>query len=312
MDPQTSNGWPTSSGPGPPSSNNEHQIPIQQRSFGSFPSPRSIHPLNQTQTQISSQPLIPQSGPPFPASSSGHALPIPTNIAQASPLQQSRVSAPPQQQQQRSPPSMQSHHVQAPTYSLPAIGSTVPRQPQPQLQHSPQATMNIEREREREREHEMERQRQDLVIQRDFERFELREQSQRDQHSSPRENHTGSIPLQQPVASRVPATLHGPNGILSHLGAGSGHNPPPPAVGAPNGPPNSYSSGMQSAGDSSPRSFAPQGPPQQALGFANAVTAQQLPNGMAALSQGQQPILNVRKLLYPLHELACIKHNELR
>ena len=33
--------------------------------------------------------------------------------------------------------------------------------------------------------------------------------------------------------------------------------------------------------------------PQQPLGFGNTVGSQQLPSGLAALSQGQQPILNV-------------------
>lgn len=33
--------------------------------------------------------------------------------------------------------------------------------------------------------------------------------------------------------------------------------------------------------------------PQQLLGFSNVAGSQQLPSGMAALSQGQQPILNV-------------------
>ncbi len=165
-----------------------------------------------------------------------------------------------------------------------------------------------ERERERDREQELDRQRQQgILAQRDFEMsrdLELREQQQRDQHQSTLENHTGSIPLQQPVASRVPATLHGPNGILGNLGAGAGPNPPSATLGAPSGPGNVFANGMQSTDDSPPRAFTQQAqqniPPQQLLGFGNAVTPQQLPNGMAALSQGQQPILNVS---IPIHSV---------
>ena len=181
--------------------------------------------------------------------------------------------------------------MQGPGYALPALGSAVQQQ---QQQQSPQATMNNERERELD----MDRQRQqELMMQREFEHHELREQQQREQHQATLENHTGSIPLQQPVASRVPATLHGPNGILANLGAGAGPNPPSAPLGAPSGPGNVFANNMQSTDESPPRAFIQQPPqnipPQQLLGFGNAVTPQQLPNGMAALSQGQQPILNV-------------------
>ncbi len=167
--------------------------------------------------------------------------------------------------------------------------------------------MNNEREREREQEVDRQRQ-QDILAQRDF---ELLEQQHRDQHQSTLENHTGSIPLQQPVASRVPATLHGPNGILANLGAGAGPNPPPATLGAPSGPGNVFANGMQQRDESPSRAFmqqVPQNiPTQQLLGFGNAVTPQQLPNGMAALSQGQQPILNVSvpflQCLSPTHRL---------
>ncbi|KAL8704550.1 MAG: hypothetical protein Q9201_002285 [Fulgogasparrea decipioides] len=137
-----------------------------------------------------------------------------------------------------------------------------------------------------------ERYQQELVRQ-EYE-MELAEHSRREQDSSPRENHTGSIPLQQPVPSRGQGTLHGPNGILAHLNAGSGATAPLNAVGGPN---NNFPGDTQSTGESSPRSFIQ--PPVQVLphqqllgGFTHAVNTHQLPNGMAALSQGQQPILN--------------------
>ena len=233
----------------------------------------------------------------YPNQVNGHALPNPVGLAQASPIQPGRGTT--FSHQQQSPPGMQHHQIQGPGYALPAIGPVIQQQ-----QQSPQVTINSDREREREREQDMDRQRQqDMLAQREFELnrdLELREQQQRDQHQSTHETHTGSIPLQQPVASRVPATLHGPNGILANLGAGAGPNPPSAPLGAPSGPANVFANGIPPADESPPRAFIQQAqqaqqnmPPQQLLGFSNAATPQQLPNGMAALSQGQQPILNV-------------------
>ena len=191
-----------------------------------------------------------------------------------------------------------------------------------QQQQSPQAPATVEREPDKERF--MEQQRQHEIAQRRYEeeteklhqheqqreqqqceqmhreQLQQREQQQRgQQHQSPRENHTGAIPIQQPVASRVPATLHGPNGILNdqHPGVGAAASSQPlAALGAPNGPGNVYGNGVQAQNDNSLRPFAQQVtqvlPPQQALGFSNATTPQQLSTGIGALSQGQQPILN--------------------
>ena len=130
------------------------------------------------------------------------------------------------------------------------------------------------------------------------EQLQQREQQQREQHQSPRENHIGAIPIQQPVASRVPATLHGPNGILNdqHPGVGSAPSQPLGALGAPSGPGAVFGNGVQAQNDNYLRPFAQQVtqglPPQQLLGFSNSATPQQLPTGIGALSQGQQPILN--------------------
>ena len=247
-------------------------------------------------------------GPFYSPQQNGHALPNLAGMAQASPLQPAR-QPPSSQPQQQSPPNIQHHHSQAPPpsqgqgYALPALGQTMQQQ-------SPQAALNAEREREyREQElREMEsreRQRQhDAMLQREREHErerererELREQQQREQHQPPHENHTGSIPLQQPVASRIPSSLHGPNGILSHLGAGAGPNPPSAPLGAPSGPGNVFGNNMQPIPDAAPRPFLQQPgqniPPQQLLGFNGTGTPQQMQGGMAALSQGQQPILNV-------------------
>ncbi len=177
--------------------------------------------------------------------------------------------------------------------------------------------MDREREREQDRDREVEmemerqRQRQREVAQREYEReLDLHQQSQREQGSSPRGNHTGSIPLQQPVPSRGQGTLHGPHGILAHLNGGSGSNPLPNAI---DGPVNVFPANPPPASESSPRSFIQhpvQSLPHQQLlgGFSHAVNPQQLPNGMAALTQGQQPILNVgtqHKLEYMSYQ-SCV------
>ena len=126
--------------------------------------------------------------------------------------------------------------------------------------------------------------------------LQAREQHQRDQLQSPRETHAGPIPLQQPVASRVPATLHGPNGILNeqHLTSPS-HTQPPPSQSAPGGPGHVLNGSMQTVNDNI-RQFAPQAtqsipPQQQLLNLTNAVGPPQA-NGVGPLAQGQQPILN--------------------
>lgn len=116
------------------------------------------------------------------------------------------------------------------------------------------------------------------------------------ERQSPLENHTGSIPLQQPVASRIPATLHGPNGILSsNLNVGAGLPQPAPSLGAPNGPSNIFTNGVLS-NDGLARNFSQQqghtAPPQSLLSFIPPMAPQQVSNGVTALSQGQQPILN--------------------
>ena len=218
---------------------------------------------------------------------------------------------PPAPQQQQSPPGMQHHPIQAPGYALPTLG------PSMQQQQSPQAPIAIERDIERERladqhiQHELAQRRYDQEAemlhqqqreqqqreQLQREQLQQREQQQRE-HQSPRENHTGAIPIQQPVASRVPATLHGPNGILNdqHPGVGAAPSQPLTTLGTPNGPGNVFGNGVQTQNDNSLRPFAQQVtqglPPQQLLGFSNAATPQQLPTGIGALSQGQQPILN--------------------
>lgn len=84
-------------------------------------------------------------------------------------------------------------------------------------------------QREREREH--------------HERQE-RERQQRDQYQQapPHQNNTGSIPIHQPVASRLPGAIHSPGGLLANHGSA----PPPGPLGAPSGPGNAFGGPLHS------------------------------------------------------------------
>ena len=161
------------------------------------------------------------------------------------------------------------------------------------MQHaSPQ--LNRERERDSREREIIERQRQEEMAHRERERErDHREQverqlERRDQPHHPVQSHTGSIPLHQPVANKVPNSIHGPGGLLSTLGGN---------------PQNSHQAGPQSAaglfgpqmphGEGTSRSYMqhPGGPPGQPMMGYNA-SGQQVPGNVAALAQGQQPILN--------------------
>jgi paired amphipathic helix protein Sin3a len=140
----------------------------------------------------------------------------------------------------------------------------------------------VHRERERER---------------DIERQQL--ERQRDQQHHPVQSHTGSIPLHQPVASKVPNTIHGPGGLLSNLGPNPA-NGPQSAMQASGGPSGIYGSQIPH-GEGTPRSYMQHaaGPPGQPLMAFNG-GGPSIPGNVAALAQGQQPILNVRKFHLPL------------
>jgi paired amphipathic helix protein Sin3a len=124
---------------------------------------------------------------------------------------------------------------------------------------------------------------------------ELVERTHREQlQHHPVQSHTGSIPIHQPVASKVPNTIHGPNGLLSNLGSGSG---PGSSAGATNGSSGLFSIGSQQQ-ESTPRpaylhQTGPPAPPQQMPGFVGPGPSP-MP-GHAAIGQ-QQPILNVSLL----------------
>lgn len=88
----------------------------------------------------------------------------------------------------------------------------------------------------------------------------------RDQQA-PLQSHAGSLPLHQPVASKVQGSLQGPNGLLGNGGAGIG---------------NTSTSGSQPFG---PQNSAPNAPQPYMTQPSPALVQQQIANG-------QQPILN--------------------
>lgn len=110
------------------------------------------------------------------------------------------------------------------------------------MNNPPHGPSTFDRERELEEQHRRALQQEDLA-QREREHNERerqeRERQHREQYSAPHQNHT-SIPLHQPVASRVPGAIHSPGGLLANHG---GPPPPPPPsgpLGAPSGPVNAF------------------------------------------------------------------------
>lgn len=235
-------------------------------------------------------------GPYHPGQASGHSLP---GLAE---LSQSHSShAPPAFGQHPSAPLHSAGH------SLPGIG--------PAMQHPSPQSINRERERDSRERELIERQRQEELAHREREQREReREQldrQQREQQHHPVQSHTGSIPLHQPVANKVPNSIHGPNGLLSNLGGNPSNGPPPQSSmqssgggggsgggGAGGGPAGIFGPQMRH-GEGTPGSFMqnPSGPPAQSmLGFG--ASGPQISGNVAALTQGQQPILNVSILSF--------------
>lgn len=182
-------------------------------------------------------------------------------------------------------------------------------------QHEEMARREQERERERERERDRDRDSGDRY------------------QSTPHHSSAGSIPIHQPVASRISGAIHSPGGLLANHNG----NVPPVPLGAPTGGPlatfggplqSEHSRQLQHAasqGGANPQHqmFAPMphtsGPPPTAQAATSGAAAvfggplQQQPDGQRApqsnnpfpgvaasvqhipggISQGQQPILNV-------------------
>ncbi|PGH12247.1 hypothetical protein AJ79_04427 [Helicocarpus griseus UAMH5409] len=254
-------------------------------------------------------------GPYHPSGQpSGHTLPALSDLTQG-------ASAPPGSHQ---PPPRYAQHQQpshAPSHPLPGISQSI--------QHSPpqQPSLNRERERDsrerdRERERELERHRElareEEMIHREREYRErerdrdLMERYNREQPHHPVQSHAGPIPIHQPVASKGHNPLGGPNGLLSNLGNASG-NPPQGSIPTSNAPGSLFGGQMQHP-DGPPRTYLHQGqPPQQSmLGF-NGTAPPQIPGSVAALAQGQQPILNTMRgavISSETTSLACKVNND--
>lgn len=250
-----------------------------QKLTGGYSRPSAPH-QQVSQPQVAGNVLLPTSyHPPIPAGS--HPLPTLTDLNQGN------------QSVHHPSPSYNTHPPPPNTvHSLPGLGHT--------LQQSTHPMLTQEREREI-----RERERRDMEMidrQRHREELHMREQEQinRDRdlaerahqeqlHNHTVQSHTGSIPIHQPVASKVPNTIHGPNGLLSSLGSGVASTN---IMTASNAPTNLFNVGIQQQ-DTTPRPAylhqnPPPPPPQQVMsGFVGPG-----PSPMPAIGQ-QQPILNV-------------------
>lgn len=225
------------------------------------------------------------SGPYHPAGQSGgHSLPGLAELSQS----HGAPHQPPSYGQHPPGPSHNTGH------SLPGIGQA--------MQHASPQSLNRERERDSREREMMERQRQQEEMahrereQREREQMERQqmERHREQQQHHPVQSHTGSIPLHQPVASKVPNSIHGPNGLLSNLGSNPPNGPQGPVQSSSGGPGSLFGPQLPQHGEGTPRSYMqhPGGPPgQPMLGYNG--PGQQIPGNVAALAQGQQPILNV-------------------
>ena len=102
---------------------------------------------------------------------------------------------------------------------------------------------------ERQRQQNSLQQQQELLAQREREHNERQDRQERERqhrdHYQPAPSHqndTASIPLHQPVASRLPGAIHSPGGLLANHGGA----PPPGPLGAPSGPGNAFGGPLHS------------------------------------------------------------------
>ncbi|GLA54452.1 transcriptional regulatory protein sin3 [Aspergillus niger] len=263
---------------GPPAHPGMDQMNQGPRPLGSFS--QNPPPQQGPSSQPTGPVLPPPAGPYHPANQpGGHSLPGLAELSQghAGPHQ------PPAYGQHPAAPGHNAGH------SLPGIGQA--------MQHPSPQSINRERERDSRERELMERQRQEEMAHREREQREREQierqqlERQREQQHHPVQSHTGSIPIHQPVASKVPNSIHGPNGLLSNLGSNPA-NGPQGSMPTPGGPGGIYGPQMQH-GEGTPRSYMqhPGGPPgQPMMGFNG--SGPQIPGNVAALAQGQQPILN--------------------
>lgn len=169
------------------------------------------------------------------------------------------------------------------------------------MQH-PSPQLNRDRERDSREREMLERQRHDDMVHREREQRErereLLERQREQQHVV--QSHAGSIPVHQPVASKVQNSIHGPNGLLSTISgaAAAANGQSQSALQSAGGPGSLFGAPMPTHQDGGSRQFMQQHsqapPAQQLMGF-NGANPAQLSGNVAALAQGQQPILNVSR-----------------
>ncbi|KAL7802136.1 hypothetical protein V8C44DRAFT_345817 [Trichoderma aethiopicum] len=126
-------------------------------------------------------------------------------------------------------------------------------------QHEEMARRDQERERERERE-------------RDSDRYP----------PAPHQSSAGSIPIHQPVASRISGAIHSPGGLLANHNG----NAPPISLGAPPGPLGSFGGPLQSEHARPIQHGGPGGANGQHQMFASISHTQPPPNGSQAAPGG--------------------------
>jgi paired amphipathic helix protein Sin3a len=109
----------------------------------------------------------------------------------------------------------------------------------------------LDREREMEEQQMRERhmRQQEEMVQREREHNERERQHREQQYQSipQHQNNTGTIPIHQPVASRLPGAIHSPGGLLANHGASAQAGP----LGAPSGPGNAFGGPLHSEGNRS-------------------------------------------------------------
>ncbi|CZT47049.1 related to transcription regulatory protein [Rhynchosporium secalis] len=118
--------------------------------------------------------------------------------------------------------------------------------------------VNFDRDRDIE-DHRSQRALQEEMLQREQREREHNERQERErqhreqyQTAPPHQNSAGSIPLHQPVASRLPGAIHSPGGLLANHGGG----PPSGPLGAPSGPGNAFGGPLH--GEARPLQHNPQ------------------------------------------------------
>jgi paired amphipathic helix protein Sin3a len=163
----------------------------------------------------------------------------------------------------------------------------------------------MDRDRERQDQEARDRQRQDEAIRRDRDEAERRERQERLRReiqppAPPHQNHAGSTPIHQPVASRVSTAIHAPGGLLANLNSGATATAPQSgAMGTPSGLGGIFGGSMQQTErqNGALQPVAVNGPHSQHQQVVQQFGGNQgmppaAPNAAAALPQGQQPILN--------------------